>query len=497
MQKVSILLTSFFLLLSGSWASVYRVPQDKRSINDALEMSEYGDTVIVSPGRYRENVTLIHGVVLKGMGPKQVQSTILDGVRRGPTVYAVTGSEICYFTITNGIDGILCENANVNIHHNWIIDNHGAGIGAFITLPTIYNNVIYGNRWSGILAWGAKSLDTRIDHNVVVRNGYSGITLKGPCRVVIRSNIITGNHEYGIYSDPASGQSQITYNNIYKNVIPFNRYCKINRTNISFDPLFISPSLFGTPNYFIASKSPLRKKGYGRVDIGLLAKDVVVQVDEDTDGDGVADSKDVCPYIAEDIDGFDDADGCPDFDNDGDGISDANDACPSIGEDKDGFEDDDGCPEEDNDKDGIPDKQDKCPDRAETVNSFKDEDGCPDKKPTKVEDQFTLEGVNFRTGSAEILEESYSVLDDVYDMLEQFPETRFEISGHTDNRGSDDINMKLSLDRANSIRNYLVNRGVSPGRLTAKGYGETRPKATNNTAEGRSENRRIEFYRLK
>jgi outer membrane protein OmpA-like peptidoglycan-associated protein len=308
--------------------------------------------------------------------------------------------------------------------------------------------------------------------------------------VIIRNNIIMGNNEYGVFSDPASGQSQIVFNNIYKNVIPFNRYSKVNRTNISFEPMFL-------PNYFVAAKSPLKKKGYGRVDIGLLEQDVMVQVEEDADGDGITDSKDVCPYIAEDVDGFEDADGCPDFDNDGDGVSDANDACPKVVEDKDGFEDEDGCPDEDNDKDNIPDASDKCPDKAENFNNFKDEDGCPDGKPEELKDQFVLEGVNFRTGSAEILEESFEVLDGVYDMLEQYPDSRFEISGHTDNKGSDKINKKLSLDRANSVRDYVVSKGIDAGRLETKGYGPTRPKASNNSAKGRAQNRRIEFYRLK
>ncbi len=505
MQKIKIIGLFILMGVSTIVATTYRVPQDKPSINGALEMADYGDTVLVSPGRYHENVTLIHGVVLTGTSPQNVVSTIIDGRRKGPTIYAVTGSEIAYVTITNGIDGILCENASTNIHHNYIMDNHGAGIGAFITLPTIYNNVIYNNRWSGILAWGAKALDTRIDHNVIMRNGYSGITLKGPCRVVIRNNIIMQNDEYGIFSDPASGQSKIIYNNIHKNVLPFNRFTKINRTNISNKPLYINPvfnAMFKSrknskPNYFLASRSPLKKKGYGRVDIGLLEKDVVVKVDEDSDGDGIPDSKDVCPYIPEDVDGHEDADGCPDFDNDGDGISDANDACPNVREDKDGFEDDDGCPEDDNDKDGILDVNDKCPEKPETFNNFKDADGCPDKKAVKLEDQFTLQGVNFRTGSAELKPESFEVLDGVVDMMEQFPNSRFEISGHTDSRGSKKLNQKLSTDRANSVRNYLVSQGVNPGRLISKGYGPSRPKATNKTAEGRSINRRIEFYRLK
>ncbi len=470
-------------------AKTIRVPGDFPSINGGLTSADYGDTVLVSPGHYNENVTLVQGVILKGANQL---TTIIDGMRKGPTIYAVTGSEISHFTITNGIDGILCENSSPYIHHNWILDNQGAGIGAFISLPQIYNNVIYGNRWSGILAWGAKSLDTRIENNVVIRNGYSGFTLKGPCRIVVRNNIVQENREYGIYSDPASGQSQIVYNNIFKNVIPFNRYTKINKTNISHDPLFLSPSL-GDPNYFVAAKSPMVRRGYGQVDIGLLAKDQVVAVDGDRDNDGIVDSKDVCPDLAEDQDSFQDDDGCPDFDNDNDGIQDAKDKCPSEPEDKDGFEDADGCPEPDNDKDGVPDARDNCPDVAGDPNK----NGCPFKAPLKIEDNFILEGVTFRTGSAEITEDSYQNLDAVYEQLAKYNDRKFEIAGHTDNTASDKINIKLSLDRANAVREYLINRGIEAGRLVGKGYGSSRPKADNKTAAGRSINRRIEFYRIK
>jgi hypothetical protein len=80
----------------------------------------------------------------------------------------------------------------------------------------------------------------------------------------------------------------------------------------------------------------------------------------------------------EDMDGFEDGDGCPEADNDADGVADANDKCPVCPEDKDGFEDDDGCPDLDNDKDGVADAKDKCPAQAETFNGISDDDGCPD-----------------------------------------------------------------------------------------------------------------------
>ncbi len=115
-----------------------------------------------------------------------------------------------------------------------------------------------------------------------------------------------------------------------------------------------------------------------RAALGLI----YVAEPSDQDGDGILDEKDGCPTIAEDFDGHEDADGCPDTDNDDDGIADVDDRCPNEPEDLDDFEDQDGCPDLDNDKDGIPDHSDQCPNEPETVNQYKDEDGCPDEKDT-------------------------------------------------------------------------------------------------------------------
>ena len=87
---------------------------------------------------------------------------------------------------------------------------------------------------------------------------------------------------------------------------------------------------------------------------------------------------DKCPDIPEDIDGFQDEDGCPDLDNDGDKIPDIQDQCPNAPEDYDGFQDNDGCPDFDNDHDGVPDSLDKCPNDPEDIDGFQDDDGCPD-----------------------------------------------------------------------------------------------------------------------
>ncbi len=208
---------------------------------------------------------------------------------------------------------------------------------------------------------------------------------------------------------------------------------------------------------------------------------------------------DKCPNAPEDFDGFQDQDGCPDYDNDQDGVPDSLDQCPNEPEDIDGFQDNDGCPDYDNDKDGIPDTLDKCPNEPETYNGYKDEDGCPDTlpKPTAKEEKAlnkALRAINFKTASAELTTDSYTALMSIATFLKQYPYLRYEVQGHTDSRGNDSYNLLLSAARAASVRFYLVGQqGIPDSTLIAIGYGKTRPIATNNTAQGRALNRRVEF----
>jgi len=216
--------------------------------------------------------------------------------------------------------------------------------------------------------------------------------------------------------------------------------------------------------------------------------------DLDNDQDGIPDVDDQCPNEAEDKNGVDDTDGCPEKDPDGDGLVGSADKCPTEAEDKDGFEDGDGCPDSDNDGDGFADADDKCPNKPETQNGFEDTDGCPDEIPeTLAKFTGTIKGIRFKTGSATILRGSYKVLDEAAKVLNDYPDLRVEIQGHTDDVGKDEKNMKLSQDRAESVKAYLVKKGVDEGRLEAKGYGETQPIADNATKEGKAENRRVEF----
>lgn len=222
--------------------------------------------------------------------------------------------------------------------------------------------------------------------------------------------------------------------------------------------------------------------------------------DPDNDGDGVLDIDDKEPNIAEDIDGFEDEDGVPEYDNDGDGILDVDDLSPNVAEDFDGFEDEDGAPDLDNDGDGILDADDECPNEAETFNGFQDEDGCPDKKPEiifETKAPIILDGVNFASGSSELSDNTKNILSKVVSTLNDYPEMILEINGYTDNTGSLAFNMKISKQRAESVRNYLINQGIQPGRLIANGYGPENPMTSNSTKEGRAKNRRIEFFRIK
>jgi outer membrane protein OmpA-like peptidoglycan-associated protein len=287
--------------------------------------------------------------------------------------------------------------------------------------------------------------------------------------------------------------------------------------------------------------------------------------DRDSDHDGIFDQSDRCPFVPEDVDGFQDADGCPDFDNDNDGFPDTIDKCPNEAEDRDGFKDDDGCPDYDNDNDRIPDSVDQCPNAKEDYDGFLDQDGCPDydndrdgvpdsldKCPNVPEDldgfqdydgcpdldndqdgipdtldkcpnqagpatnggcpgietaakpkakeikrgRVVLRGVSFEKGTATIDPNSYLILDDVVASLESWPEVQLEIIGHTDNTGNEAANIQTATQRAETVRNYLMVRGIAAGRLVAVGKGGSDPIADNATAPGRIMNNRIEIRRV-
>ncbi len=219
--------------------------------------------------------------------------------------------------------------------------------------------------------------------------------------------------------------------------------------------------------------------------------------DPDNDQDGILDTSDICPNVAEDKDGFQDADGCPDTDNDRDGAPDARDRCPGQPEDRDGYQDEDGCPDPDNDSDRIADITDKCPMQAEDYDGDQDEDGCPDLYKLVVVTKKKIELkeiIYFATAKARILPRSFPLLNEVAKVLKDYPKIHIRVEGHTDSRGSDRYNMKLSKKRAKSVRSYLIRQGVDGGRMESQGFGETKPIESNRTRAGRAKNRRTELF---
>ncbi|HVJ15966.1 MAG TPA: OmpA family protein [Polyangiaceae bacterium] len=217
----------------------------------------------------------------------------------------------------------------------------------------------------------------------------------------------------------------------------------------------------------------------------------------DRDGDGYPDSVDKCPDIKEDGKEPAPTDGCPaTADRDGDGIPDTEDQCPDNPEDKDGVQDQDGCPEEDPDNDKVPDAEDKCPEVAGPVNKNQpDKNGCP----TKIRlDEGTgevqiLQPIEFEFGKAVIKADSFPILDEVLTLMQSQPSMRIGVYGHTDNRGGQALNMRLSKDRAAACKTYLIQKGINANRLESEGFGPTKPIADNATDDGRAKNRRVEF----
>lgn len=204
----------------------------------------------------------------------------------------------------------------------------------------------------------------------------------------------------------------------------------------------------------------------------------------DSDGDGIPNHIDACPDEA----GVAALNGCPD--SDGDGIADKDDECP----DEAGPKDNNGCPYPDTDGDGVLDKDDECVEVAGPASNK----GCPEVKEEHIK-QLNEYGktILFNTGKSTFQEQSFAVLDNMARVMNQFPNAKFAIEGHTDNTGTDKINDPLSNDRANAVREYLISKGISASRLSSQGFGSKNPIDTNKTVAGRANNRRTEIKLVK
>ena len=209
----------------------------------------------------------------------------------------------------------------------------------------------------------------------------------------------------------------------------------------------------------------------------------------DIDNDGVPDYLDKCPNTPANIPV--DIDGCP-VDSDGDGVADYLDLCKDTPE---GVNvDKRGCPL-DSDGDGVPDYRDNCLDTpiGTEVNRF----GCPletmKAEVPEITSMVLSSGVNFEVGKSTLLSGAQSELKEVLEVMGNYPDSYWRISGYTDNTGSYSLNMKLSYDRAQAVADYLIQNGIQRSRLIVSGNGPNYPVADNATESGRSLNRRVEI----
>lgn len=228
----------------------------------------------------------------------------------------------------------------------------------------------------------------------------------------------------------------------------------------------------------------------------------------DRDNDGITDAEDSCPNEA----GSKELNGCPDSDKDG--VADKDDKCPNtragIKVDKDGcimdtdndgvMDDEDRCPElagpmglkgcPDTDGDGVADLDDKCPKIAGTMANK----GCPEiTKQDAVRITYLGSKIFFENNSDKLKVASLSQLDELAKIMYKYDNANLVIEGYTDSVGSDEFNLELSQRRTESVREYLIGKGIDSRRLTGIGKGESNPVATNDSALGRAKNRRVEL----
>lgn len=228
----------------------------------------------------------------------------------------------------------------------------------------------------------------------------------------------------------------------------------------------------------------------------------------DTDSDGIADKTDRCPDVA----GLTALKGCPDADKDG--VADIDDKCAytkagykvdafgcSLDSDKDGFVDEeDACPDKaglaafkgcpDTDGDGVSDKEDRCPGVKGTIANK----GCPEMTKEEVKKITNIASkIFFETNSDKLKVASLSQLDELAVILKKYEAANLMIEGHADSQGADEYNLNLSQKRTESVKTYLMGKGIMESRLTAVGFGESKPIADNNTVLGRAKNRRVEL----
>lgn len=239
--------------------------------------------------------------------------------------------------------------------------------------------------------------------------------------------------------------------------------------NVQAEPRFYDPTNAASPSGKTTGYELQRTIGCpGRELLGQPCPAV------DSDKDGVYDDRDKCPGTP--AGRKVNADGC-EFDRDGDGIVDGDDACPDVP-----AKTANGCP-----------PPPPAPAPAPVVTPAPAPAPAPVPAPAAAIVPLVLHGVTFDNDQAVLRPDATAVLDRAVLVLQQWGDVKVEVAGHADSRSTDEYNMGLSQRRAEAVRDYLVAKGIAADRLSAQGYGESRPIASNETEEGRAQNRRVEL----
>ncbi|HVM88539.1 MAG TPA: OmpA family protein [Puia sp.] len=364
------------------------------------------------------------------------------------------------------------------------------------------NHVDFSLRYNGLLTSYSKK-DTA--SNSSYANEFEGSLHLRPLadnhllNPFLTAGIGVGNYA-GTWSPyaPLGGGIQINLQSITYIFLQLNYRASLSKSDLD-NNLFYSVGI--TENI-----SPAKPKPAPKAAIVIPA----VEPPKDTDGDGVIDSLDECPTVAglaqfhgcpdTDGDGIPDKEdkcpnqkgiakynGCPIPDTDGDGINDEEDKCPNIA----GVAKYNGCPIPDTDGDGVNDEEDRCP----NLPGVKENQGCPLVKEEIVKKvMYDAKNIFFATGSSKLLAKSYKPLNEVAKILKDDSNLKLDIEGHTDNTGKPEKNQALSENRAKAVFNYLtIKGGIDTGRLSSAGFGDTKPIASNKTAQGKAKNRRVEL----
>lgn len=263
-QLTTVFFLMFAIALDSLGQKLINVPsQEFKTISEAVQKAQRGDTIIVAPGTYKEQFTIPAAVTLISEKPNSV---IIDGKGRGNTINMSNNSSIIGIDLTNGTAGIVSKSPGITIKNCRIYKNRGSAILCTGNLPEITNCLIAFNQGSGIQAVSISGGSTILERNTIAYNFNTGITISGKTGITIKNNIISNNTSQGIrLEEMAEKLCKVTNNVFFKN---HRMKFEISKSNIEADPLFVDPKK-KTMDFSLQPNSPAKGKADDGSDPGF------------------------------------------------------------------------------------------------------------------------------------------------------------------------------------------------------------------------------------